>query len=172
MCDPVTIGLTVASAAVTMGGQFMQGQSAYTNAKYQQSAANANAALASQQAKDSIVETQQQAARRYREAGNLEGQQQAAMAANGIDINYGSAADVLRDDKMIAGEDVGNIYTQGARQEQGYLTDAYNYRLKASAAKSEAKSAGLATGLAMAGTALSSASQLNKFKAQSNFGGG
>jgi hypothetical protein len=178
MCDPVTIGLTVASAAVTMAGQYAQGQGAYTNAKYEEAAAKANAGYAAQQAKDSNELTGQEAARRYREAGQLEGQQQAAMAANGIDTTFGSAVDVQRDSKKIASEDVQNIYTQGARRSMGYLVDAYDYRLKADAAKSAASGAQWATGIGMVSTALGAASQMNKMKTMSspnfnyNFGGG
>ena len=171
MCDPSSIGLTVASAAATMAGQYVQGQAAYTNAKYQESAANANAALADQQAKEQIDQTQLAASRRYREAGQLEGQQKAAMGANGIDMGFGSAAQVRSDSKMIASEDVGQIYKEGFNRTQGYLTDAYNYRLTGQAAKSAASSAGLATGIGMFSTALGAASQLNKMKASASFGG-
>jgi hypothetical protein len=136
MCDPIS--LTVAAAAVTMGGQYMQGQGAYTNAKYQEAAAKSNANL---------------------------GHQRAAMGANNIDSTFGSAVSVQRDSKMIAAEDVGNIYEGGEARTRGYLIDAYNSRLKASAAHSAAKSQGLATGLSMVGTALGAASQIGKIKA-------
>jgi hypothetical protein len=160
-----------ATTAVSMAGQYVQGQAAYTNAKYEQAAANANQALADQQAKEQIDQTKLAAARRYREAGQLEGQQKAAMAANGIDLGFGSAAQAQGDSRMIANEDVGQIYKEGFNRTQGYLTDAYNYRLKASAAQSEASSAGLATGIGMLGTALGGASQIAKFRASANFGG-
>lgn len=171
MCDPVSIGLTVASAAATMAGQYVQGQAAYTKAKYDQSAAEANAALANDQAKQQIDQTKLAASRRYREAGQLEGQQKAAMAANGLDLGFGSAARTQADSRMIASEDVGQIYKEGFNRTQGYLTDAYNYRLTGQAARSAASSAGLATGIGMAGTALGAASQLNKMRLQANFGG-
>jgi hypothetical protein len=171
MCDPISIGLTVASAAATMAGQYVQGQAAYTQAKYEQSAARANEALANEQAKQQIDQTKTAAARRYREAGQLEGNQRAAMAANGIDLGFGSAAQVKSDSHMIAREDVGEIYKEGFNRTQGYLTDAYNYRLKGAAAKSAASSAGLATGVGMLGTALGAASQINKMKAAASFGG-
>jgi hypothetical protein len=174
MCVPIAMALVAASAVTSMAGQYVQGQAAYTNAKYQEAAADANAALASQQAGQSIELTQKEAQRRYREAGNLEGQQQAAMAANGIDINYGSAVDVARDSKTIANEDVGNIYEGGQNRTMGYLMDAYNYRLKSSAASSAASSAGLATGFSMLGTALGAASQINGMAAKAkspSFGG-
>lgn len=160
MCDPVS--LTVAATVATMAGQFVQGQAASNQAHYEQAAADANAKLAGDQARNTIDTTKKEAARRYREASQLEGQQQAALAANGVDINYGSALDVQKDSKMIASEDVGNIYAQGAQKTQGYLIDAYNYRQKAAAAKSAASSAGLATAFGMAGSALGGATQVYK----------
>ena len=173
MCDPVSlsIGLTVAASAAKMAGQYVQGKAAYTQAKYEQASDKANEALADQQAKEQIDQTKLSAERRYRDAGQLEGQQKAAMAANGIDLGFGSALDVQRDSRMIANEDVGQIYKEGFNRTQGYLTDAYNYRLGASAAKSAASSAKLATGIGMAGTALGAASQINGMRASANFGG-
>lgn len=169
MCDPVS--LTIATAAVTMGGQYVQGQAAYTNAKYEQAAATSNAALARDQAKQSIETTQKEAAQRYRAESQLEGQQQAAMGANGIDTTFGSAVSVQRDDKMIANEDVGNIYTAGRNRTTGYLMDAYNYRERAAAAHSAAKAAGWATAFGMASTALGAATQVSKMRSAQNFGG-
>jgi hypothetical protein len=149
-----------------MAGQYVQGQAAYSQAKYEQAAAKTNEALANEQAKNEIDRTKKTAAQRYRQASQLEGQQQAAMAANGIDINFGSAVDTLKDSKMIAGEDVGNIYQQGSENVRGYLIDAYNYKLKGKAAKSAAKGAQIGTGLNMLGTALGGASQVNRMKSQ------
>lgn len=173
MCVPIAMALAAASTLTTMAGQYVQGQATYTQAKYEQAAADANAKIAAQQAKDSTDLTSKEAAQRYRAASQLEGQQQAAMAANGIDSTFGSAVSVLHDDKMLAAEDVGNIYTQGQNRTMGYLTDSYNYRLKASAAKKAASSAKIATGLGMLGTALGGASQISKMSAgRANFGGG
>ena len=154
-----------------MAGQYVQGQGAYTTAKYEQAAAKANAGLTTEQSHDSIVLTDKEAARRYRDAAQLEGQQRAAMGANGIDSTFGSAVSVQRDSKMIAAEDVGNIYEGGEQRTRGYLIDAYNYRNKAKAASAAAHGAQLATGLSMFSTALGGASQLTKMKAAMNFGG-
>lgn len=169
MCSP--IALVVAQAATTMVGQYVQGKAAYTQAKYQQAAAQSNAALARDQAQQSLATTQKEAQQRYRAESQLEGQQAAAMGANGIDATFGSAVSTVRDDKMLAGEDVNNIYTAGRNRTTGYLMDAYNYRQKAAAAKSAASSAKVATGISMFSTALGAASQTNKMQAQQNFGG-
>lgn len=163
MCVPMAVALVAAQAAATMAGQYVQGQAAYTSAKYQEVTAKANAALARDQAQQSIDLTQKEAQQRYRAESQLEGQQAAAMGANGIDANFGSAVSTLKDDKMLAAEDVGNIYVSGQHRTLGYMMDAYDNRLKAKAAKSAASSTEVATGIGMFGTALGGASQINKF---------
>jgi hypothetical protein len=165
MCVPIGIALAAASTVTSIAGQFVQGKAAYTNAKYQQSAANANAALADDQAKQEIDATKLAAQRNYREAGALEGKQQAAMAANGIDTTFGSAAQVKSDSRMLANEDAAQIYKEGFNKTQGYVIDAYNEKLKAGAARSAARGAGWATGIGMLGTALGGASQISKMNA-------
>lgn len=171
MCDPVSISLavTAASTMASMAGQYVQGQAAYSQAKYEQSAANANAALDIDNAKLEIDNTKTAAQRRYREASQLEGEQQAAMAANGIDTTFGSAAQAKSDSRMIANEDAGQIYKQGFNATQSHLIDAFNNRLRASSARSKASSAGWATGIGMLGTALGGASQIAKMNL--DFGG-
>jgi hypothetical protein len=171
MCDPVSMASPSPLPPSRWRASTCRDRPPTLNAKYSRAGANANAALAlTSRPRHRSNSRRQEAARRYREAGKLEGQQQAAMAANGIDINYGSAVDLPRD-KMIAGEDVGTSTPKaGEQRTMGYLMDAYNYRLKAEAASLRVQS-GLATGFGMLGTALGAASQLNKMKANPNFGG-
>jgi hypothetical protein len=161
MCDPISIGLTVAAAAVQMGGQFVQGQAQATQASYEAQVAKQNAALSTEQAKDSIDQTKLEAQRRQREGAQLAGQQQAAMAANGVDLNFGSALDVQRDTQMYTNEDVQQIYRGGFEQQRGFLIDAANYRMSEKAAQAKGKAAKVGSYLAMAGTALGAASQIN-----------
>ena len=160
MCVPLPIALIVASAFAKAGGQYVEGKAAYTQAKYEQAAAVTNQHLAEDQARNEIDVTKREAARRYRQAGQLEGQQTAAMAANGIDLAFGSALDVQKDSKMIAAEDVGSIYDQGFQNTQGHLVAAYNQRLRGLAAQSTAKAAGISTAFGIASTVLGAASQL------------
>lgn len=164
MCDPVSIGLTVAAAAVQMGGQFVQGQAAATQASYEAQIAKTNEALANEQAKDSIDRTKVEAQRRQREGAQLAGQQQAAMAANGVDLNFGSAMDVQRDTQMFTNEDVGQIYRGGFEEQRGFLIDAANYRMSEKAQKAKGKAAKIGSYLAMAGTALGAASQITSMR--------
>jgi hypothetical protein len=162
MCPPV---LAIAAAAVTATGHVLNGIGQSQQYRYQAQIDDQNNKLASDQARDSIDNTNLEAQRRYRQLADTQGKQQAAMAANGVDLNFGSPADVQRDTAMIGGEDIGQIYKAGYQRTRGYDIDGWNYRSQAAANRAKASGAltqGILNGL---GSALGSASQIN-------FGGG
>jgi len=160
MCVPVMAAVAIASTVASIGGQIVKGSAEAQQAKMEGGIARQNAALSNAQAKDSLANTQIEAKRRYQEGAQLEGQQQAAMAANGIDLGFGSALQVQRDTKMITGEDVGQIYKAGYQKARGYEINAFNYSSQAAAAQSKASAAGLGTVFGVASTALGGASQV------------
>lgn len=170
MCDPVT--LTIAAAAVAAGGQVMSGIGTAQQYRYQASVDKQNAAIAQGQAQDSIANTNLEAQRRYREVSQMKGAQQAAQAANGVDINFGSAVDVQRDTAMIGAEDVAQIYKGGNERTKGFEINAFNYKSSAAANKAKAKGAMIKMAFDVAGTALGAASQVSGMKSGGNFGGG
>lgn len=165
MCGPALAApLMIASTVLTAGGQLISGISQQQQANYAAGIANRNAGIAANQAKDVEANTQIEARRRYRESAASLGAQQAALAASGVDINFGTAVDLQRDSRMFAAEDVGQIYKAGSERAKGLDTEAYNYRAEARAAKAKGKAA-LVEGLfGAAGTALGGASQVMKMK--------
>lgn len=169
MCAPPAIA--AAATVVSMGGQFISGMSAASQARSQAVYADRNAALSEEQARTSIENTNIEAQRRYRDASQLEGRQTAAMAANGIDLSFGSALDVQRDSKMIASEDVGQIYQGGYQRTRGFEIDASNYRGEAAAQRNRAKGIMIGTAFQMASTALGGASQIGGMNAKARVGG-
>jgi hypothetical protein len=157
MCPPV---LAIAAAAVTATGQVLNGIGQSQQFRYQAQIDDQNNKLANDQAYDSIANTNLEAQRRYRQLADEQGKQQAAMAANGVDLNFGSPADVQRDTAMIGGEDVGQIYKAGYQRTRGFDIDAWNSRSAAAANRAKASGAlmqGIFSGL---GSALGGASQL------------
>jgi len=166
MCLPLLPALAIASAVATAGGQIVAGTAAHNQAKYEAGLDEQNAKLSAQQANDANLNTNLEAQRRYREGGALAGRQQAAMAANGIDLGFGSAGQVQQDTKMITGEDVGQIYKQGAQRAKGFDIQAFNYKADASAQRAKASAATLSTVFGVAGTALGAASQISKMGAK------
>jgi hypothetical protein len=156
MCPPV---LAVAAAAVTATGQVLNGIGQSQQYRYQAQVDDQNSRLASDQARDSIDDTNLEAQRRYRQLADTQGKQQAAMAANGVDLNFGSPADVQRDTSMTGAEDIGQIYKAGYQRTHGYDIDGWNSRSQAAASRAKASGAlmqGIFSGL---GSALGAASK-------------
>jgi hypothetical protein len=160
VCDPVT--LTIAATAVAVGGKVMAGVGQAQQYRYEAKVADQNAHLANDQARDSITNTNLEAQRRYRELSQTKGQQQAAMAANGLDLNFGSPADIQKDTAMIGAEDVGQIYKSGYELTRSHEINAFNFRSQAAGDKAKARGALINAGFEAVGTALGGASQAMK----------
>lgn len=162
MCEPVS--LTMAATAIAAAGTMVSAVGQSQQARYQAGIADQNVKLANGQARDSIDNTNIEAQRRYREQSRLQGQQTASMAANGVDLSFGSAADVAKDTTMIGAEDVSQIYKAGNERTKGYEINAFNYRSQAAASRSQAKGAIISGVLSTASTVLGGASQVSKMK--------
>lgn len=132
--------------------------------RYQARVADQNAQFANQQAQDAQERTRLEAQRQYRQIGATKGQQIAAMAANGIDVNSGSALQVQQDTAMIGAEDVGNIYKAGFNEAKGFEINAANYRSQAAASRQAATNTLIGGAFDMASTALGGAKQFNRYK--------
>ena len=139
MCAPLLPALAIASAVVTAGGQIYSGINQSKSATYQ--------------------------AQNYQKLSALKGQQQAAMSANGIDTNFGTALNAQEDVSAIGAQDTGTIYQNTARESKGYLVSAANYIDQAAADRANASSALVGTAFGVAGTALGGATQYGKLKA-------
>ena len=162
MCDPVT--LMVAATVVTMAGQVTSGIGQANQYKYQASIDKQNAAISNAQARDSIENTNLEAQRRARELAQTKGAQEAAMGANGISLDFGSAVDVQKDTAMIGAEDAAQIYKAGNERTKGYEIHAFNYNASAAANKEKAKGAMTQAIFGAASTALGGASQIAGMK--------
>ncbi|MDH7973683.1 hypothetical protein QH494_15940 [Sphingomonas sp. AR_OL41] len=169
MCGPLAVPLMIASTVISSAGQVMAGIGQSQQANYQAQVNDQNAKLSAQQANDSNQNTNLEAQRRYRTLAQTKGAQQAAMAANGVDLNFGSAVDVQRDTAMIGAEDVAQIYKGGAERTRGYDIQGWNYASQAAADRAKAKGALLQGIMGGLGTALGGASQVVKM---GGFGGG
>lgn len=158
---PLLIG---ASAAASGAGVLMSASAQARQARYQADVAEQNKAVAEGQAKDSIENTNLEAQRRYRELAHMKGAQTAALAANGTDMNFGSAADLQQDTALIGSEDIAQIYKGGNERTKGFEISAYNYQASANADRAKAKGA-ITQGIFGAfGTALGAASQFAGMK--------
>jgi hypothetical protein len=126
--------------------------------------ADANAQRSNAQISDAIQRgtiERQQLDRKY---AGLAGSQQAAMASNGIDLGFGSAAQVAGDTQMMRNEDAASLYSNENNEIKGFDTSTSNFRAEAAAKRSAAKGAIIAAAFGAASSALGGASQFGSMK--------
>jgi hypothetical protein len=165
MCDPVTATI-VAATAVTAVGQVQSGMAARAQGRYETNVANQNAALVRNQQADAIAKQAQQRVQLDRKYSQLEGSQQVAFAANGIDAGFGSAKQATEDTSMLRGEDAANLNLNQSDEIKGFDINAANYQSQAQAAKMKGDSAFTSALFGAGSTILGGASQYAKFKAK------
>lgn len=164
MCaDPVT--LAIIGTAVSAIGTGVTAVQAYSQQKYQQKLAEQNAKLEDAAALDAIQRGKQEQQQYSRKLSAEMGAQRASMAANGIDVNFGSAAAFRGDTAMLGQEDAQNLRENNIREVQGFERQAGNYRAKASAAGQAATGALVSGAFGVANTLLGGAQQYKKLKA-------
>jgi hypothetical protein len=171
MCDPVSATL-VAATAVTAMGQVMQGAQAKAQGKYEQNVAQQNRALTIGQQRDAIAQQARDRATLDRKYSQIQGDQQAAFGANGIDANFGSARTVAEDTAMLRAEDATNLYANQAEKIRGFDISAANEQSKGDAALMRGNNAFTSSLFSAGGTILGGASQYSKIKANQKMGYG
>jgi hypothetical protein len=138
---------------------------------YQAKVAKANAGLEYEAARDSEDQGRRDSLSFYRQVGRLKGDQIAAMAANGIDVGFGSAARVQDDTASLAREDAGNVYRNTYERTRGNLINAANFVSEAKSARSQGQAAMIGS-LFQAGGSLMGGFQQQRFlKAKLGVGG-
>ena len=141
-------GAVSASSVALMGaGMGMQAFGAYSNSKATKTALNAqaqvqrnNAIIAGWQAEDALARGNKAALKVRSQGRTLQGQQRAALAANGVDVNTGSALEILKDTDYFTEVDAITAKDNAAReawairnQAAGYTADANLLQARAAA---------------------------------------
>lgn len=161
----LTGALLALSAAGTASGFFGQrraGKAAQQQGDYQGAILDQNAGVADQQAADAIVRGAEAEGRSRAGTSQLTGSQRAAMAAQGIDLNSGSAADVQSNDQALGDLDALAIRRNARREAWGFKTQAANDRAQANLARMGGAGAAASANNASVGTLMSGALDLYK----------
>lgn len=170
--------MPVATSAVIIGGLvaaqgYMQyrnqkdaAKSAENEGKYQAEVYGRNADLADEQARDALARGREAEMALRRKSRGLSGSQRAGFAAQGLDINSGSASDVVQNDAALGELDALTIRNNAQRESFGFRKQAEFDRRdaqmalagagnRANALRKEAVGTLLTTGTSLAGTYLS-----------------
>lgn len=126
-------------------GAGVQAMGAYSQAKAEQASLRAeaqvqanNAVLAGWQADDAIERGDMAASEALVRGAQAKGQQRAALAANGVDLGYGSALQVITDTDYLAKIDATQLQQNAAREAWGYRMQARQYGERSTAASGAA----------------------------------
>lgn len=152
----------LASAGVGAG---LSTVSAYYGAKAQQSAlrfqadiAETNMRMAELDAQSATLAGQREQQRIKGRTQNLKASQRTAFAANGVDMNYGSALNILLSTDIKGEIDAHAAEMETAQRAQGYRAQGTGYRMQAIGNRSTANS--ISPGLAGLTSALGSSGQV------------
>lgn len=156
MCD-ITAGIAIATALVGAAGSIQQGKAANAAAKYNANVAEMNARISDNRARDALERGKIEEQAKRREISQFKGRQEAAMAANGVDLSFGSPLDALVDTAMVGEIDALTVRSNANREAYGHKVDAANKTAQANLSKMEGKAAKTGSYWSAAGTLLSGA---------------
>ena len=158
MCELMTM-LTIGSTLMGGLGAIQQGQAASASAKYNARVADMNARMADRAAKDALERGKLEEQKQRQKTAQLMGQQTAAMAANGVDIGFGSPLDLLVDTATLGELDALTIRSNAYREERDIRQQGANYRGQAGMYRAQASSASTGGFLGAMGTFLGGGSR-------------
>lgn len=161
--------LGIAGAAISAGGTILGGIASGNAASYQATVARNNAVIANQNAAYATAAGQQQAEQQGLKGAAAVGRIKASQAANGVDVNTGSAVDVQKSQAEESQLDTETVLNNAELQAYGYRSQATNFTAQAGLEQTQAEEAPIGAGLAAGGGLLSSASSVgtNWIKLQS-----
>lgn len=156
MCD-LSLALTLGSTLLGAAGQMQQANAAASASNYNAKVAEMNATLSERRAKDALERGKVEEQRKRQEVQQILGKQQAAMAANGVDLTFGSPLDTIVDTSVMGELDALTIRSNAYREEYDHRVNAVNQRAGATLNRMEASSAKSGGWLGAAGTVLTGA---------------
>lgn len=121
----------VGGAVNSAVGSYYSAKSQASSLGFQADIADINARIAELGAQSELAAGEKQVAAQTLRAGQIKGAQRAAMAANGIDLGEGSAAEVQASTDIMKDIDKDTITANAVRSAWGYRTQATNSQIEA-----------------------------------------
>lgn len=155
-----------AGAGLSAAGAYGEAASAKSSLQYDARIADLNAILAERRAQVALEQGRFQVNQVRRAGAAIKGSQRAQMAASGVDLTYGTPADVISGTELMTEVDVQQAEINAVREAWGYRTQATNYQNEARSARAKAKGISplLAGATSLLGSATSAASSYYNFK--------
>lgn len=162
MGDPVTaiaVGTTIIGGLFEADAKHSQANAQARGYDGQAWAADRNALIAGEQARDSVLRGGQEEGRLRRQGRQFLGSQRAALGASGIASDSGSAADLQLDTLMGIEEDAAAIRLNAQREAWGHQVNQFNYKAQARQYREAARASRKAGNQAFGGTLLGTAAK-------------
>lgn len=155
MCVAAAPYMMLAASAASAVGAANSASAQQAGLNYQADVAANNAQIAEWQAQDAIRQGQEQEQSSRLQYAATKGTQRAALAANGVALDEGSAVDILTSTDYLNEMDASTIQANAARSAWGYRTQGTNYRDNATSLRAGAGaiSPGSAAGMSLLGSA-------------------
>jgi hypothetical protein len=165
---PIIMGIgSLVQGGMSLYGANKEAAALREQGEYRNKIGQINANLANEQATDAIKRGEQDTFLVRDQAAKVQGAQQVAFAASGVDSNSGSAADVQRESQIAASMDVTKIRNNAHREAWGYRVQADNAtregRLAQIAGNNAADSTLITGGIKGLGSVFEAANQFSKF---------
>lgn len=154
----LSLGLQTAGAISGAVGGFYSAKMTKNQLAFEANMARINARIAEIGARSALDRGQKEVAGLTLQAGQLKSRQRAAMAANGIDLGTGSAAEVQASTDLMKELDKQTLEANAVRSAWGYRTEAAN--LQSAAMMKEGSAAGINPLMAGASSLLTGATQV------------
>lgn len=119
-----------AFAGLSLISSLFGAYAAHQTGKAQKELMERNAQIATYQADDALLRGNVAASRRIVQTKQTIGAQRVALAAQGVDVNSGSAADIQENSAAIGAIDAQTIKNNAAREAWGYKMNAADYNLR------------------------------------------
>lgn len=155
MCVAAAPYMMLAASAASAVGSANSASAQQAGLNYQADVAANNAQIAEWQAQDAIRQGQEQEQQSRLQYATTKSTQRAALAANGVALDEGSAVDILTSTDYMDEMDASTIQANAARSAWGYRTQGTNYsdNAKSLRAGAGALNSGSAAGLSLLGSA-------------------
>ena len=126
-----SLGMQAAGAAMGTVGSYYSAQNTKSNLQMQANLADTNAQIAELGAQSALAQGAKEEQRSRLQTTAIKKSQRVALAANGVDLGQGSAAELLTSTDLMGDIDANTIKANAVRSAWCYRTQATNYQNQA-----------------------------------------